>query len=279
MVGDHGSDNALSFAVIRSIFGYDRSMQNPFPARPLVIIPTYNERDNVFLLIPEILKRDDRLHVLVVDDGSRDNTAGQVLKLAERDWPRRLHLKLRPKKLGLGSAYVEGFEWGLRRNYDFMIQMDGDWSHHPKYLGGMLRCAGEADFIIGSRYVPEGGTLNWGTGRRILSKFGSFYSRLVLGVPLADFTGGFNGWSSAVLRAIGLDALRSNGYSFQIELKYRAHRLGFKHIEYPIIFEERSKGQSKMSAAIALEAFWRVWQFRFFKDVVSRNTQCRPFRR
>jgi dolichol-phosphate mannosyltransferase len=240
-------------------------MLNNFPARPLVITPTYNERNNIVRLIPEILKSDDHLHVLVVDDASPDDTAGEVLGLRAKKWPQRLWLKSHPEKLGLGKAYIDGFQWGLSRDYDFLIQMDGDWSHHPKYLKKMIHCASEADFVIGSRYVSGGGTLHWGARRRILSKFGSFYSRLVLRVPIADFTGGFNGWRATALREIGLESIRSNGYSFQIELKYRAHKHGFKHIEYPSIFDERSSGQSKMSASIALEAFWRVWQFRFSK--------------
>jgi dolichol-phosphate mannosyltransferase len=129
--------------------------------------------------------------------------------------------------------------------------------------------AKEADFVIGSRYVPDGGTLNWGVGRRILSKFGSLYSRLILGVRIADFTGGFNGWSAEVLREIGLDSIKSNGYSFQIELKYRAHKLGFKYVEFPIVFDERRAGKSKMSGGIALEALWRVWTLRFSGKKIS----------
>lgn len=248
-------------------------MPDNFPARPLIVIPTYNERENIVRLIPEILNSDGRVHVLVVDDGSPDGTAGEVLRLKERDWPQRLFLDSRPAKLGLGQAYVDGFGWGLSREYDFLIQMDGDWSHHPKYLGKMIQYAAEVDFVIGSRYVTGGGTLNWGRGRRILSKFGSFYSRLVLKAPIADFTGGFNGWSAAVLRKIGLETVKSNGYSFQIELKYRAHKLGFKYIEYPIVFDERSAGRSKMSTSIALEAFWRVWQFRFSKPAPKSSSQ------
>jgi dolichol-phosphate mannosyltransferase len=254
-----------NFTEIQLIFEYYIHMANRFPVRPLVIIPTYNERDNVIRLIPEIVRGYDRLDVLVVDDGSPDGTADEILRLKESNWPRRLWLLSRPEKLGLGKAYVDGFQWGLSQHYDFLIQMDGDWSHHPKYLDRMIQCADQADFVIGSRYVSGGGTLNWGVGRRLLSRFGSFYSRSVLRVQIADFTGGFNGWGAAVLREIGLESVRSNGYSFQIELKYRAHKLGFKHIEYPIMFDERSAGRSKMSAAIALEAFWRVWQFRFAK--------------
>ncbi len=237
-------------------------MQLNFPARPLVVIPTYNERENIPGLISAILETDPSLHVLVVDDGSPDGTAPAVLELKDAGHGDRIFLLARSEKLGLGKAYVDGFDWGLEKGFDFMIEMDGDWSHHPKFLGEMIRLAREADFVIGSRYVPGGGTINWGVGRRVLSKFGSMYSRSVLGVAIADFTGGFNGWSAEILRRIQLHTIRSNGYSFQIELKYRAHRLGFKHAEFPIMFQERRKGRSKMSAAIAAEAFWRVWMLR-----------------
>ena len=230
------------------------------PAKPLIIIPTYNERENVRQLIPAILSKDSRLHVLVVDDGSPDDTAGAVLKLRENGNPERIFLSSRPAKLGLGSAYVHAFQWGLSRGYDFLIEMDADWSHSPEYLPLMLKLAGETDFVIGSRYVSGGGTLHWGMGRRFLSRFGSLYSRIILGAPFSDFTGGFNGWSADVLHGVGLDAIRSSGYSFQIELKFRAHQLGFRHIEFPIVFDERRAGRSKMSGGIALEAFWRVWQ-------------------
>jgi dolichol-phosphate mannosyltransferase len=227
----------------------------------LVIIPTYNERGNIQRLIPEILNLSERMHVLVVDDGSPDDTAGAVSVLME-SLPGRVFLSRRPGKMGLGSAYVHGFVRGLDEGYKFLIQMDADWSHHPRYLPEMVRLAGDADFVIGSRYVPGGGTLHWGLGRRLLSRFGSFYARTVLGVKIADFTGGFNGWSADVLRSVGVHSLRSNGYSFQIELKYRARRLGFRCREFPIVFDERMDGKSKMSTAIAMEAFWRVWEFR-----------------
>jgi dolichol-phosphate mannosyltransferase len=242
------------------------------PTRPLVVIPTYNERDNVAQLIPKILDSDSRLHILVVDDGSPDNTAGAVLKLRENGCTTRLFLQSRPGKMGLGNAYVHGFKWGLAEGYNFLIQMDGDWSHHPRYLERMLRLAAGADFVIGSRYVSGGGTLHWGVQRRLLSRFASLYSRLILGVDFADFTGGFNGWSGDILREISLDTLRSDGYSFQIELKYRAHQLGYKHIEFPILFDERRAGKSKMSAAIALEACWRVWELRLIKRLGNYTT-------
>lgn len=232
------------------------------PGKPLVVIPTYNERDNISGLIPAILEKDPKLHLLVVDDGSPDGTAGAVQELKRTLDPERIFLLSRQEKLGLGKAYLDGFAWGIERSYGFLIEMDADWSHDPEYLGEMLRLAREADFVVGSRYVPGGGTLNWGLGRRTLSKFGSFYAKSILGVRIDDFTGGFNGWSAEVLRKIRLGNIQSNGYSFQIELKYRAHRLGFKHREFPIMFRERRAGLSKMSAAIALEAFWRVWTLR-----------------
>jgi dolichol-phosphate mannosyltransferase len=233
------------------------------PSRPLVIIPTYNERENVSQLIPAVLGVDGRLHVLIVDDASPDHTAAEVLRLKEDSCASRLHLQSRPGKLGLGSAYVHGFRWGLSKGYDFLIQMDADWSHDPNDLAGMLQLAERFDFVVASRYVPGGGTLNWGTGRKLLSQYASVYSRLVLRRNFADFTGGFNGWSQEVLKGIGIDELRSDGYSFQIELKYRADQLGYTHIEFPITFTERRAGKSKMSPAIALEASWRVWELKF----------------
>ena len=232
------------------------------PSQPLVVIPTYNERDNIAPLVAAVLAADSRLHVLAVDDGSPDGTAAEVLKLGENYQPPRVFLQSRPRKLGLGSAYVQGLKWGLAEGHDFMIQMDADWSHHPRYLRRMLELASEADFVIGSRYVAGGGTLHWGAGRKLLSRLASVYSRFVLRADFADFTGGFNGWSRGALLGIGLDDLRSDGYSFQIELKYRAHQLGYKHIEFPIVFDERRAGRSKMSVSIALEACWRVWELR-----------------
>jgi dolichol-phosphate mannosyltransferase len=240
--------------------------------RPLIVIPTYNERDNLRQLIPVILEMEGGYSILVVDDGSPDNTAGAVLDLKENHFHRRLFLESRPGKLGLGSAYVHGLKWGLAEGYDFLIQMDADWSHHPKYLETMLRLAPGADFVIGSRYLSGGGTSNWGIGRRLLSRFGSLYSRLILQADFSDFTGGFNGWSGDVLRQVGLDAIRSDGYSFQIEMKYRAHKLGYRHVEFPIMFDQRHTGKSKMSTAIALEAIWRVWELRLKGTKAVRRT-------
>lgn len=247
-------------------------MRYRIPGKPLVVIPTFNERENITCLIPAILEMASELHVLVVDDGSPDGTADAVIQLKSRECPDRIFLVSRSEKLGLGRAYVDGFNWGLSEGYDFLIEMDGDWSHHPKYLEPMLRFAGEADFVVGSRYIHGGGTANWGAGRRMLSRFGSLYSRIILGIRIADFTGGFNGWSADVLRKIDLSTLRSNGYSFQIELKCRAHKLGFRHVEFPIVFQERREGRSKMSSSIALEAMWRVWGLRFFRNPSRKSS-------
>ena len=233
-----------------------------YPSHPLVIIPTYNESGNISELISVILRADNRLHILIVDDSSPDNTAGAVLDLQEKQYPDRLHLHCRPGKLGLGSAYVFGFKWGLEHGFDFLIQMDADWSHNPSDLARMLQSAEKCDFVIASRYVKGGGTLNWGLARKLLSRFASIYSRIILGSNIHDFTGGFNGWSDRLLRSIDLNDLRSDGYSFQVELKYLADRLGYKHIEIPIIFTERRAGKSKMSFSIGVEACWRVWKFR-----------------
>jgi dolichol-phosphate mannosyltransferase len=232
------------------------------PYRPLAIIPTYNESGNVSQLIPAILEVDPRLHVLIVDDSSPDDTAGEIIRMQKKACASRLFLQSRPAKLGLGSAYVHGFRWGIARGYDFIIQMDADFSHNPADLEKMLRLAAQYDFVVGARYIAGGGTANWDWGRKLLSRSASFYSRLILQTDFADFTGGFNGWSSDVLKGIDLDSLRSEGYSFQIELKYKADRLGYTHAEFPIIFTERRSGKSKMSSSIALEACWRVWSFR-----------------
>ena len=246
-------------------------MMHSYPVKPLVIIPTYNERENVRNLIPAILDLHSTLSILVVDDSSPDKTADIVFEMQKHGYDGRLFLISQPGKHGLGRAYINGFKWGLAAGHDFLIEMDADWSHPPKYLVTMLHLAKEMDFVVASRYMKGGGTLNWGIGRRLLSRFGSLYSRMVLGMYFSDFTGGFNGWSADVLSQIGLNAFQSNGYGFQIELKYRATKLGFRHIEFPFVFDERRSGKSKMSAVIALEAFWRVWQVRFDSGFKTRD--------
>jgi len=228
----------------------------------LVIIPTYNEKENISQILPAVLKADEAVDILVVDDRSPDGTGAVVQKIAETE--KRVHLLSREKKEGLGRAYLAGFNWALKANYEAVVEMDADFSHRPEDLLGLLKDlrAGQ-DFVIGSRYVEGGATVHWGILRKIISKGGSLYARLILGFPIKDWTGGFNGWSRGTLEKIGLHRIQSNGYSFQIELKYRALRAGCQGREVPIIFEDRRVGQSKMSLKIVLEAFQKVWSFRF----------------
>lgn len=227
----------------------------------LIVIPTYNERENLRPLASAVLKiTPPEVHLLIVDDGSPDGTGDLADQLSKED--SRVHVMHRAKKMGLGTAYVQGFQWGLKGGYQFLIEMDADFSHHPKYLSQMLETLQNFDVAIGSRYVPGGGTVNWGLLRKMISKGGSLYSRLILGASIRDFTGGFNGWRREVLEKVDLPTLRSDGYSFQIELKYRAFLRGFQIHEFPIIFEDRKVGQSKMNSRIVFEALGRVWGFR-----------------
>lgn len=230
--------------------------------KSLVIIPTYNEKENIETIIREILKQDLGFHILIVDDSSPDGTSDIVLRLS-KEFSNQVNLLLREKKEGLGRAYISGFKWGLERNYEYLIEMDADFSHRPIDLKKHQQAWSECDFCIGSRYVPGGETVNWGILRKIISKGGSLYSRWILGFPINDWTGGFNSWNQSVLRKIGLDRVSSNGYSFQIELKYKACKNGFKFQEVPIVFEDRRVGKSKMSMKIVLEAFYKVWQIKW----------------
>jgi dolichol-phosphate mannosyltransferase len=230
--------------------------------RALVVIPTYNEKENIRQIVPEILAVAGPVDVLVVDDNSPDGT-GSVVRELSKSYP-QVHLLARAGKQGLGRAYLAGFDWALKQGYDFVIEMDADYSHRPVDLKKIVEEGRRGrDVVVGSRYVAGGGTQNWGLGRKLLSRGGGLYSRLILGYPLQDWTGGFNGWTSKVLRAIELDRVKSEGYSFQIELKYRALKKGFSVSEIPILFEERRLGQSKMSSKIVIEAFLRVWKLRF----------------
>lgn len=244
--------------------------------RVLVIIPTYNECENAQPIVTEVFQAVDAaiasgqlpgvdFAALFVDDNSPDGTADVIRKVqTSAPFGSRVHLLSRAGKEGLGRAYIAGFKWGLEKKYDVLIEMDADFSHRPVDLVKLIAAiqAG-ADFAVGSRYVAGGGTKNWGVGRKIISRGGSLYSRTILGHPLNDWTGGFNAWKAATLEGIGLDRVKSNGYSFQIELKYRSLEAGFKGIEVPIQFEDRRVGQSKMSAKIVFEAFGRVWGMRF----------------
>ncbi len=228
----------------------------------LIVVPTYNERDNVRDVAARFLAALPGAELLFVDDNSPDGT-GQILDELAAAEP-RIHVMHRAGKLGLGTAYIEGFGWGLARGYDYLFEMDADGSHDPKYLQTMLALARDgADVVIGSRYVPGGGTENWGFGRKLISRGGGFYARTVLGLDVRDVTAGFICWRRAALEAIELSTVSSNGYSFQIEMKFRAHRKGMRLVETPIMFVDRRVGQSKMSRAIFAEALLKVWMLRF----------------
>ena len=228
--------------------------------RKLVIIPTYNEIENMQALLPALLQLNEKFDILVADDSSPDKTADFVSDFAKQN--PRVNLLLRKQKNGLGQAYIAGFKWGLEHKYDAIVEMDADFSHRPEDLVKILQALDTEDVVIGSRYVPGGQTVNWGLIRKMISRGGGIYSRMILGYPVQDWTGGFNGWKSQVLKDIGLDTIKSNGYSFQIELKYKAQKQGYKVKEVPIVFEDRRVGQSKMSLKIVIEAFYKVWLIR-----------------
>jgi dolichol-phosphate mannosyltransferase len=230
--------------------------------RSLIVVPTYNERDNVKEIARRFLEALPQTDLLFVDDNSPDGTGNLLDEMAAADT--RIHVMHRAGKLGLGTAYVEGFGWGLERDYDYLWEMDADGSHDPVYLPQMLALAQDgADGVIGSRYVPGGGTANWGVGRQIISRGGGLYTRTILGIDVRDVTAGFMCWRRTALEAIDLPTITSNGYSFQIEMKYRAIKRGLRLVETPIVFVDRRVGQSKMSRAIFVEALLKVWKLRF----------------
>jgi dolichol-phosphate mannosyltransferase len=229
--------------------------------KTLIVMPTYNERENLGPLSEAIFAQLPEAHLLVVDDASPDGTGDLAEEMSKKD--PRVHVIHRPVKLGLGTAYVTGFRYGLARDYDYFFEMDADFSHDPKYLSPMLsRARGGADLVLGSRYQAGGGTVNWGLGRKIISMGGSLYARAILGVKVRDLTGGFKCFRRRVLESMDLNAVRSEGYSFQIEMTYRVIKEGFVVEEMPIVFVDRRVGQSKMSRAIFLEAIWVVWRLR-----------------
>ena len=231
--------------------------------RALVIVPTYNERENITRLIGAILEQDDRLEILVVDDGSPDGT-GEIVDSIMQHEP-RVNILKRPRKMGLGTAYIAGFEWALQQGYDFVFEMDADFSHDPAHLSQFLGAIENADLVLGSRYRNGKVTVvNWPINRLLLSYFASVYARVVTGLPLWDATGGFKCFRRRVLEAIDLTQVRSNGYAFQIEMSFRAWRKHFKIVEIPIVFVDRTEGQSKMSRSIVREAIFMVWRLRFW---------------
>lgn len=229
--------------------------------KPIVIVPTYNEADNVRSLVDRIMAAVPTIHVLFVDDNSKDGTQ-KIIEEMITARPGQIHILKRAGKLGLGTAYIAGFKWALDLGYDAIIEMDADHSHDPKELAVFIEKLRTHDAVIGSRYVPGGGTVNWSIIRKAISIFGSLYGRTILGMSIRDLTGGFNAWRKDTIIAINPDKVKSEGYSFQIELKYRAHSAGKTIIESPIIFEERRAGQSKMSLKIVVEAMFRVWGLR-----------------
>jgi dolichol-phosphate mannosyltransferase len=227
----------------------------------LVIIPTYNESVNIDQIISRVLEQDPRIEILVVDDNSPDGTAAIVDAIASRQ--PRVHILHRPGKQGLGTAYVAGFQWALERDYEYVFEMDADFSHDPKHLPEFLRAVRDADLVLGSRYLRGRVTVvNWPMPRLLLSYFANIYARVVTGLKLYDATGGFKCFRRRVLERIDLASVRSNGYAFQIEMSFRASRLGFRIVEIPIVFVDRLDGTSKMSGTIVREAVWMVWRLR-----------------
>ncbi|MGH9893048.1 MAG: polyprenol monophosphomannose synthase [bacterium] len=227
----------------------------------LVVIPTYNEASNLPTLVPLVLAQDPRLEILVVDDNSPDGTGpvADVLALANT----RVHVLHREGKLGLGTAYITGFRWALERGYEYVIEMDADFSHDPAHLAEFLKAAGSADLVLGSRYLGGKVTVvNWPIGRLMLSYWANVYARWVTGLRIWDLTGGFKCFHRRVLEALDLSQVRSNGYAFQIEMSVRAWRKGFKLAEVPIVFVDRTVGQSKMNRKIVREAIWVVPRLR-----------------
>ena len=229
----------------------------------LVISPTYNERKNIKRLIDMVLGDNPDFDLLIVDDNSPDGTSEKVKEL--QDDYKNLHLEIREKKSGLGTAYIYGFKWALKHNYDIIIQMDADLSHNPKDLPMMVRNLKKNDLVIGSRYIKGISVVNWPLRRLMLSYGANTYSRIITGMPIMDGTAGFKAWNSRVLSDIDLDSVRSQGYSFQIEMNFRAWIKGYKIKEIPIIFSDRTIGQSKMSKEIFYEAIFMVWRLRTWK--------------
>lgn len=233
--------------------------------RKIVIIPTYNERENIENIIRKVFSLDGGYDILIIDDGSPDGTAA-IVKRLQQEFPERLHMIERPGKLGLGTAYITGFKWSIDKGYDYTFEMDADFSHNPEDLPRLYQaCKDGADLAVGSRYCDGISVINWPIGRIIMSYYASVYVRTILGMKVYDCTAGFKCYSNKVLRTIDLDKVEMKGYGFQIEMKYTTYKLGFKITEVPIIFVNRKAGTSKMSGGIFGEAFWGVIKLRFRK--------------
>ena len=232
-------------------------MQLVTAMKKLVIIPTYNEKENIRSIINAVFALGESFDVLVVDDSSPDGTA-EIVKEMQTEFPNELHLTIRQTKDGLGKAYIHGFKWALENGYDYVFEMDADFSHNPNDLPKLFQAALQGDMSVGSRYCKGVNVVNWPMSRILLSYFASKYVRMVLGIPVFDTTAGFVCFSRKVLENIGLDEVRMTGYGFQVEMKYRAYRKGYKIVEVPIIFTDRTQGESKMNGGIIKEAVFGV---------------------
>jgi dolichol-phosphate mannosyltransferase len=229
----------------------------------LVIIPTYNEKENIEAIIKKVFSLSSPFDILIVDDGSPDGTA-EIVKKLQSDYPNRLFIEERKGKLGLGTAYIHGFKYALQKGYDYIFEMDADFSHNPNDLLKLHEtCKNGADMAIGSRYITGVNVVNWPMSRVLMSYFASTYVRFITRMPIMDATAGFKCYASKVLKAINLDKIKFIGYAFQIEMKFTTWQMGFKIVEVPIIFTDRTKGTSKMSPGIFKEAFWGVIQMKF----------------
>jgi dolichol-phosphate mannosyltransferase len=231
--------------------------------KTLVVTPTFNEAENIEKFIVQVLAQDPSIEMLIVDDNSPDGTAGIVERMMERE--ARIHILKRPGKMGLGTAYVEGFRYAIAHRYDFIFEMDADFSHNPEEVPRFLRRAADCDLVIGSRYTGGVRVVNWPIRRLILSYAANVYTKVVTGMPLKDATGGFKCFRRKVLESIDLDRVTSNGYAFQIEMNFKAWSKGFRLCEHPIIFVDRHSGESKMSRRIVYEAVFMVWKLKFRK--------------
>ncbi len=255
------------FSCKKAIFHYFYAVKfKKTVVKSVVIIPTYNERENVALMADTVMNLDANFDILFVDDGSPDGTAS-IIKEIQIQYPNRVFLEERAGKMGLGTAYIHGFKWSLERDYAYIFEMDCDFSHNPSDLSRLLKACTEkrADVSIGSRYCRGGKVKNWPIGRILMSYFASVYVRMILFIGIADTTAGFMCYSRKVLEAINLDTIYFKGYAFQIEMKYAAKRKGFKVVEVPITFVDRQFGESKMTSGIFKEAFFGVWKMRKLK--------------
>jgi dolichol-phosphate mannosyltransferase len=229
--------------------------------KALIIFPTYNEKENIEKIAAAVLEKADNIEVLIVDDNSPDGTGDIADRMVEGN--SRIHVEHRAGKAGLGTAYIHGFKWAIEHKYDYIFEMDADFSHSPDYIIDFLETIANHDLVLGSRYISGVNVVNWPMSRLLLSYFANVYSRLVTGLPVRDATGGFKCFRREVLEAIDLDAVKSNGYTFQIEMSMRAWVRKFRIKEIPIVFTDRQHGASKMSKKIVREAIWMVWWLRW----------------